>query len=161
VYREHILVYPGGAHEVLKKKSDDKYELKWKQRTGFAKLAIEHNYTIVPVCAVGTNEMLDIITDVPVGWLFGGSRGELSIPLVKPPSLSKIQRVYFGFGKPIDTSYLNGDSSSENCFMIRDQCKSSLEQQISATLKYQQNDPERYYFENLKKSFEKESIKCE
>ena len=25
-------MYPGGAHEVLKKKSDDKYELKWKRK---------------------------------------------------------------------------------------------------------------------------------
>jgi len=87
--------------------------------------------------------MLDIIADVPVGWAFGGARGDLSVPIVKPPSPSKVQRIYFGFGKPIDTTHLNRDTSTENCNLIRDQCKTALESEISSVLHYQHNDPNR------------------
>ena len=31
---EPVLVYPGGGHEVLKKKTDKKYGLMWKKRAG-------------------------------------------------------------------------------------------------------------------------------
>src|ERR1700756_351988 len=57
-----ILVFPGGAREVNKRKGE-KYQLMWKERLGFAKLAIEHGYPIVPFAAVGGEEMLDVLID--------------------------------------------------------------------------------------------------
>jgi 1-acyl-sn-glycerol-3-phosphate acyltransferase len=62
---EPILVFPGGAREVLRNKQDDPYTLFWgevyrsflSQRTGFARMAIKHNYKIVPVASVGISEM--------------------------------------------------------------------------------------------------------
>ena len=57
-----ILVYPGGGREVAKRKGES-YKLIWKERMGFARLAIEHGYTIVPFAAVGAEEAVDIVLD--------------------------------------------------------------------------------------------------
>ena len=59
---ENVLVFPGGAREVNKRRGE-KYQLIWKERLGFAKLAIEHSYPIVPFAAVGAEEMFDIVID--------------------------------------------------------------------------------------------------
>lgn len=59
---EVILVYPGGGREVAKRKGE-KYQLIWKERMGFARLAVEHGYTIVPFAAVGAEEAVDIVLD--------------------------------------------------------------------------------------------------
>ncbi len=57
-----ILVFPGGGREVCKRKGEA-YQLIWKARRGFAKLAAEHNYSIVPVAALGADECYDILWD--------------------------------------------------------------------------------------------------
>ena len=50
--RENVLVYPGGAREVNKRKGE-KYTLIWKERVGFARLAVQHGTDIVPFAGVG------------------------------------------------------------------------------------------------------------
>jgi hypothetical protein len=57
-----ILVFPGGAREVFKRKGEQ-YRLLWGKRTGFAHLAIEHGYAIVPFSAVGAEDAFDILID--------------------------------------------------------------------------------------------------
>ena len=57
-----ILVFPGGAREVNKRRGQQ-YQLLWGERMGFARLAIEQGYPIVPVAAVGADDMLDVIVD--------------------------------------------------------------------------------------------------
>ena len=59
---EAVLVYPGGGREVAKRKGE-KYQLIWKQRTGFARLAIEAGCLIVPFGAVGAEDSYDILLD--------------------------------------------------------------------------------------------------
>jgi 1-acyl-sn-glycerol-3-phosphate acyltransferase len=59
---EVILVYPGGGREVAKRKGEQ-YKLIWKERMGFARLAIQHGYMIVPFAAVGAEEAVDIVLD--------------------------------------------------------------------------------------------------
>jgi 1-acyl-sn-glycerol-3-phosphate acyltransferase len=59
---EHVLVFPGGADEVFKRRGQ-KYQLLWKERLGFARLAIEFGYPIVPFAAVGAEEMYDVVAD--------------------------------------------------------------------------------------------------
>ena len=58
---QHILL-PGGTGEVFHGRGE-KYQLLWKERLGFARLAIEFAYPIVPFAAVGVEEMFDIIAD--------------------------------------------------------------------------------------------------
>ena len=57
-----ILVFPGGSREVNKRRGQQ-YQLLWGQRMGFARLAFEHGYPIVPCAAVGADDMLDVIVD--------------------------------------------------------------------------------------------------
>ena len=59
---EAILVFPGGAREVAKRKGE-KYKLVWGERTGFARLAIQHACTIVPFSCVGVEDAFDIVAD--------------------------------------------------------------------------------------------------
>ena len=50
-----LLVYPGGDHETYRP-SWESAEIDFAGRTGFVKLAIEHNVPIVPVVAIGGQE---------------------------------------------------------------------------------------------------------
>ena len=54
-----ILVFPGGGREVLKRKGEA-YQLIWKQRYGFLKLAQEFNYDIIPFAALGGDEIFEL-----------------------------------------------------------------------------------------------------
>lgn len=54
-----ILVFPGGGREVLKRKGEA-YQLIWKERYGFLKLAQEFGYDIVPFAALGGDEVFDL-----------------------------------------------------------------------------------------------------
>ena len=55
---ESVFVYPGGARETFKRTTDEKYELFWKNRYGFAAMAIKHGVDIVPVINFGTEDMV-------------------------------------------------------------------------------------------------------
>jgi 1-acyl-sn-glycerol-3-phosphate acyltransferase len=57
-----ILVFPGGGREVVKRKGEE-YQLIWKERYGFLKLAKEFNYDIAPFVAVGGDEVFDLALD--------------------------------------------------------------------------------------------------
>jgi 1-acyl-sn-glycerol-3-phosphate acyltransferase len=60
--RQTVLVFPGGSREVNKRKRQQ-YQLLWRERIGFARLALEFDYPIVPFAAVGADDMLDVIID--------------------------------------------------------------------------------------------------
>eukprot|EP00404_Azadinium_spinosum_P062316 CAMPEP_0180712056 /NCGR_PEP_ID=MMETSP1038_2-20121128/11176_1 /TAXON_ID=632150 /ORGANISM="Azadinium spinosum, Strain 3D9" /LENGTH=248 /DNA_ID=CAMNT_0022744311 /DNA_START=83 /DNA_END=827 /DNA_ORIENTATION=- len=64
---QNVLVYPGGGSEIMKSKADKRYSLMWKERLGFARMAIKNQYHILPCACVGTEDMLDILMDVPMG----------------------------------------------------------------------------------------------
>lgn len=67
-HKQHILVYPGGQREVLKHSSIPNYALLWKERMGFARLAIKYGYPIVPVAAVGVEDFLHVAWDFGAGF---------------------------------------------------------------------------------------------
>ena len=50
--RQTILVFPGGSREVNKRRGQQ-YQLLWREPIGFARLAIEHAYPIVPFARWG------------------------------------------------------------------------------------------------------------
>ena len=52
---DDLLLYPGGAYESVKP-LEARYQLQWKQRYGFVKLAAKAGYTVVPVASVGPDE---------------------------------------------------------------------------------------------------------
>lgn len=64
---ETILVFPGGGREMPKFKGED-YQLFWKGRSGFARLAIAHDYPIVPVGLVGGDDVYQSLVERDSVW---------------------------------------------------------------------------------------------
>ena len=156
----HIMVFPGGSREVAKRKGEA-YQLIWKDRTGFARMAVEHGYRIIPFAAVGAEECYDILIDSNdimgsglVKWLKTtalGSKfigdGEQIFPLSRGLGLSMIprpERFYYSFGEPIETAQYEGESDDPAVLAaVRDAVKASIETQLTALLKVQAKDPQR------------------
>jgi 1-acyl-sn-glycerol-3-phosphate acyltransferase len=156
----HIMVFPGGSREVAKRKGEA-YQLIWKDRTGFARMAVEHGYRIIPFAAVGAEDCFDILIDSNdvmgsglVKWLKTtalGSKfigdGEQLFPLSRGLGLSMIprpERFYFSFGEPIETAQYKGESDDPAVLAeVRDAVKASIETQLTALLKVQAKDPQR------------------
>ncbi len=141
---EHVLVFPGGGREVAKRKGEA-YELIWKERVGFARMAIEHRYPILPFAAVGAEECFDIVWDADdvldssVGGLlkrtplFDAMRGgDALMPFVrgwKGTPLPKPERFYFGVGEAIPTAALECKPSAVS--QLRDLTRARVESLIS------------------------------
>lgn len=156
----HIMVFPGGSREVAKRKGEA-YQLIWKDRTGFARMAVEHGYRIIPFAAVGAEDCYDILIDSNdimgsglVKWLKTtalGSKfigdGEQIFPLSRGLGLSMIprpERFYYSFGEPIETAQYKGESEDPAVLAeVRDAVKASIETQLTALLKVQAKDPQR------------------
>ena len=156
----HIMVFPGGSREVAKRKGEA-YQLIWKDRTGFARMAVEHGYRIIPFAAVGAEECYDILIDSNdimgsglVKWLKTtalGSKfigdGEQIFPLSRGLGLSMIprpERFYYSFGEPIETAQHKGESDDPAVLAeVRDAVKASIETQLAALRKVQAKDPKR------------------
>lgn len=144
---ENVLVFPGGGREVAKRRGEA-YRLLWKERTGFARLATEHAYSITPFAAVGAEECYDIRIDAddirahplwkwlepgPLGRLTRG--GELLMPLsvgaLGTPAPRR-QRFYYAFGAPISTQPFRGHEDDPAAMLtLQRQVKSAVEQLIS------------------------------
>lgn len=151
--RESVLVYPGGAREVYKRKGE-KYKLFWEGRIGFVRLAAEHAYPIVPFSAVGAEECYDIMVDAGdlldlpvVGDILRHfvPRSEVLPPLVKGAGLSPLprpERFYFSFGPPIETAR---DRACDEAFLadIQLQTRRAVEDGIGMLLSERERDPDR------------------
>lgn len=148
---EPILVFPGGAREVFKHKGEQ-YHLIWKNRIGFAALAIAHGYPIVPFAAVGAEECYDILVDsdelrrTPLGpaleWLTPRA-DELPPVVTGLGPLPRPQRFYFRFEAPIETTPWRGQGANqEACLELRTEVARAIEHGIAALRHTQGRDPE-------------------
>ncbi len=164
---EAVLVFPGGGREVMKHRGE-KYELIWKERIGFARLAIQHGVPIVPFASVGVEDMFEIVADAddllrsPVGALLRAlgiteqewfRHGDVIPPLARgtgPASLPRLERQYFLFGDPIDVSRFAGrHEDREACYAVREQAKRAIQAQIAQLREIREADPERYPIQRL------------
>ena len=157
---ESILVFPGGGREVAKRKGE-KYALIWKNRVGFAHMAIRFGCPIVPFAAVGAEEAFDILLDAndlmasPLGAILErlGVRGDVIMPIVKgigPTPLPRPERLYFYFGAPIDTRRYKGrHQDTEACFAVRREVERVVRRGIRVLRTEQQRDPERHLLPRL------------
>lgn len=117
---DSVVVFPGGTREICKKKGEE-YILKWSDRKGFVRLAMEHGYDIIPVAAVGAEETYTVVKDSndilnsPFGKFlkFIGvaekyfKNGELIPPVIRGIGNTIFPRpakLYFSFGKRISTA---------------------------------------------------------
>lgn len=163
---EHILVFPGGGSEVMKVKGQ-KYQLLWKQRMGFVRLAMEHGYPIVPIAAVGAEECYDIVWDrrdylkTPLGSLIARlpiKEDELP-PVVKGwagTPLPRPERFYFKVMPPMPTSAFKGQQNDDTVVQrFRQKVKDALEDGIGLLLEYRESDPKRPFWTRIKKRLSK------
>ncbi|MDJ0786144.1 MAG: lysophospholipid acyltransferase family protein [Myxococcota bacterium] len=159
---EAVLVFPGGGREVMKHKGE-KYKLVWKERIGFASLAIEHGVPIVPFASVGVEDMFEILLDAdeilhsPLGKLADAlgisdqpwfRHGEIIPPLARgtgPAGLPRLQRQYFDFSAPIDTTRFAGlHQDRAACFALRGEVQTAIQAGIARLSEVRDADPERY-----------------
>ncbi|MBI4952801.1 MAG: acyltransferase family protein [Myxococcales bacterium] len=152
---ESLLVFPGGGREVFKRRGEA-YRLLWGKRAGFALLAREVGYPIVPVAAVGAEECYRIVLDagdlerVPVGKAFLEHAPRKDVPV--PPVVAGLggtplpipQRFYFSFGHPIESAGYGTDGDDEAAtFALREEVRTALEQQLLELQAWRARDPDR------------------
>jgi len=77
---ELVVVYPGGVDDSLKHK-DERYQLKWKTRKGFAKVAMQAQVPIIPVVGLGIDDMYSVVGHEHLlgRRIFGSARYDLPI----------------------------------------------------------------------------------
>jgi 1-acyl-sn-glycerol-3-phosphate acyltransferase len=148
--RQTILVFPGGAREVNKRRGQQ-YQLLWGERVGFARLAIEQGYPIVPFAAVGADDMFDVIVDQrtplygQLALAYERVLGFPTPPVVRGVGLTGIprpERLYFWFGEPIDTTGSTGDDDTA-ARAVRDEVKQSVIAGIQFLRDERDADPHR------------------
>jgi 1-acyl-sn-glycerol-3-phosphate acyltransferase len=147
-----IMVFPGGGREVTKRKGEQ-YQLIWKNRKGFAVMAIEQGYPIIPFASVGTEHSMDILMDAdnplmaPARALFKAVLGTSDTPpIVRGIGLTAIprpERLYFWFGEPIPTDAYGGVGDEANALEVRSQAANAIEGGIKFLLEERENDPGR------------------
>ncbi|HEY1954309.1 MAG TPA: lysophospholipid acyltransferase family protein [Polyangiaceae bacterium] len=79
---EIVIVYPGGIFDSYKHQRD-RHKLKWRNRAGFARVALRAGAPIVPIAACGVDDMYRIVGRDPFlgRILFGDRRYNLPIAL--------------------------------------------------------------------------------
>ncbi|HHG83866.1 MAG TPA: acyltransferase family protein [Bacteroidetes bacterium] len=166
--KQHIMVFPGGTREAFKNK-DEEYQLLWKQRTGFAHMAIEHGYDIVPVASIGGEEMYKILVDSkeimnsPIGALLKRSGisdqylkgGENIPPIAKGvgfTGLPKPERLYIMLGDHIETGgYAGKEDDQDALFELRGKVETSILGMIDELKAFRRNDTDEEWWRKLLK----------
>jgi 1-acyl-sn-glycerol-3-phosphate acyltransferase len=153
-----IMVFPGGGREVTKRKGEQ-YQLIWKNRLGFAKMAIESGYPIVPFASVGTEHSMDIVMDAdnplmaPARALFKAVLGTPDTPpIVRGIGLTAIprpERLYYWFGEPIPTDSYGGVADEANALEVRSRAANAVEHGIKFLLEKREHDPGRSVINRL------------
>lgn len=150
---ETILVFPGGGGEIAKFKGEE-YTLRWHQRSGFARLSVEHGYPIVPVGLVGGDDVYRSWTTRDSAYAkFSaalsrrlGGRPDMAMPLLRgigPTLIPRPQRMYLRFGPPIDTTTPLGVGNDEWVNIVKERTRQRLEDILADLLRLRGHDPYR------------------
>lgn len=114
-------------------------------------MAVKNGCTVIPVSNVGTEDMVDIVADLPISYLpipflWGSDR---TLPLVMPSGIRSFQRIYFLFGKPIETSSMRGYTTDENVSKVRDATERAVREGIERLKELRKSDPSRYAVDRI------------
>ncbi|KAG2493697.1 hypothetical protein HYH03_008211 [Edaphochlamys debaryana] len=164
--REKVLLFPGGAKEVVKKRGLE-YTLLWKESPDFVRLAARCGALIVPFAAVGADDAYEIMMDTDevvshplLGPVMRGLLERLGpgldpsesifpvtrLPVVGLPTLIPIpnlQRLYFQFAPPVDPSALGTDiKDPEQVQALYDGIRGTVEQTMAELLEVRRADSE-------------------
>jgi 1-acyl-sn-glycerol-3-phosphate acyltransferase len=140
------------------KRKGERYQLIWKNRLGFAKMAIEGRYPIVPFASLGIEDAIDIVLDndnplmVPFRKLCENLLNVEPLPIVRGIGLTPIprpERMYFWFGEPISTLEYDGVVNEENARELRARTAASIEGGLNFLFDEREKDPERSLLQRL------------
>jgi 1-acyl-sn-glycerol-3-phosphate acyltransferase len=149
---EPVLVFPGGAREVYKRRNQ-RYQLLWGNRTGFARCAIAAGCPIIPFAAVGAEDRYRVLLDtehkiaapVRAAMRRVAGRDDVGTLLVSgtgPLGLPGGHRLYFQFGRPIPTTPWAGRADDPVARAeCRDLVKTEIEAGIAHLLELRDSDP--------------------
>ena len=152
-HNETILVFPGGGREVAKFKGEE-YTLNWNGRSGFARVAAENDYPIVPVGLVGGDDVYKslVTRDSVLGRLSQtistklSGNADMAMPLMRgigPTLIPRPQRMYLRFGEPLDTTIPKRVSAENRVASVRKDTQQSLETILADLLAVRADDPFR------------------
>jgi 1-acyl-sn-glycerol-3-phosphate acyltransferase len=138
---EPVLVFPGGAREVYKRRGQE-YKLLWGRRTGFARMAIEAGCPIVPFAAVGAEDRFRVLIDMdspvaaPARALVHrvAGRDDVGTLLIRGSGLAGLPgtgRLRFRFGEPIPTTRWAGRADDTDALA---QCRDVVKAQVEALI---------------------------
>ena len=152
-HNETILVFPGGGREIAKFKGEE-YHLNWRGRSGFARIAVENDYPIVPVGLVGGDDVYKslVTRDSRLGRLSQAvstrmtGEPDMAMPPMRgigPTLIPRPQRMYLGFGEPISTAKPEDLSTEDWVASVRERTQESLKSILSDLLAVRADDPFR------------------
>lgn len=163
---DSIVVFPGGTREICKKKGEE-YILKWSDRRGFVRMAMEQGYDIIPVAAVGAEETYTVVKDAndilnsPFGKFlkFIGvaekyfKNGDLMPPVVRgigDTIFPRPAKLYFSFGKRISTAkYKKKFDDPETQELVKKQVETALLSQFEKLFAIRDQDTDRSKWRRL------------
>ena len=125
-----ILILPGGGNEVMRQKNTARYTLKWENRKGFARFAIEHGYKLIPISCIGTEELFLHIYDLPAKWMYiiirdpRAKKDNQTIPICLP---TWPRETVIKFGPSLDTTKYRNQDLEQSIIEARDLMKSIIE----------------------------------
>jgi 1-acyl-sn-glycerol-3-phosphate acyltransferase len=150
---ETVLVFPGGGREMPKFKGEE-YQLRWEGRSGFARLAIAHDYPIVPVGLVGGDDVYHGLVERDsalgrvsqfVGRRLGG-RPDMAIPPTRglgPTLIPDPKRMYLRFGTPIQTTKPARAQAAKWQAAVKERTQTALETILADLQVLRETDPYR------------------
>ncbi len=150
---ETVLVFPGGGRDMLKFKGEE-YQLHWEGRSGFARLAIAHDYPIVPVGLIGGDDVyLSLVERDGVWERMSRTVGErlhglagTGIPVARglgPTLVPRPKRMYLRFAPPIDTTRPAGVRAASWEATVKERAQTALEATLADVQRLRETDPFR------------------
>lgn len=165
--REAVLLFPGGAREVNKRKGEE-YRLFWSEQPGLIRLAARTNAVIVPFAALGGDEAFELgmdtseILENPLTGplvqsvyerLFPDLAKSLDevvppltrlrgTPLLTPVPVPSPKRLYFTFRPPIDPLALGAARDPSRCAAAYQAVQESIYAGVEELKAYRAADPE-------------------
>ncbi|KAK4489057.1 hypothetical protein RD792_004851 [Penstemon davidsonii] len=161
--KSHVLLYPGGAREVLHRKGEE-HKLIWPDEPEFVRMAARFGAKIIPFAAVGEDDACHLLLDfddqmkIPplkafieqlnneVGRLRTDAKGEIGNQLLHYPLLvPKLPgRFYYLFGKPIATEGMKDIlSDRDKACELYLQVKTQIQKSIAYLKDKREKDPYR------------------
>ncbi len=157
---EAVLVFPGGGREVARRRGDH-YPLVWRERIGFARLALEFGYPVVPFSMIGVDDMWDVVVDAD-DRLMTPARAlatrldidpELLFPVVRglgPTPLPRPQRIYGRIAEPIDAATFGSSwDDAAGAARLRDTVRDAVRDGIEDLQRERREDPARHLVPRL------------